>query len=158
MGGHHEGIYMCKIWCWCSNVAETVHIFPHTIFHTRFSLMRSSIFENMFGNMQLFTCPQPARPSATKNKPTSTRTSSQLDPYGLHFNADGPSGTVWNSARPPITHTHAHTHTHTHTHALPFSWGSPWTQTSYMTIRWNKTHTKHAGPLAMGVLDLEWSF
>ena len=47
---------MCKIWCWFGHCGLTVHFFPLTIFHTRFSLMQSSFFENILGNSAFFTC------------------------------------------------------------------------------------------------------
>ncbi len=83
-----------------------MYIFFHTIFHTRFSLMLSSNVESNCGNATCFTCPHPARPSATKNRPTSTRQSTRIDPHSPNLNADGPSGpkflrTVWIRARPP---------------------------------------------------------
>ena len=61
-------------------------------------------------NTTCFTCPQLARPSATKNKPTSTLKSTRIDPYSPHFSHGAPSGssflcTVRNSARPHPYHT-----------------------------------------------------
>ena len=64
---------------------SNVHNFPHTIFHTLFSLMLSSIFENNFDTATFFTRTHPARPSATINRPTSTRQSTNIDPQSTCF-------------------------------------------------------------------------